>query len=96
MTRNSDNAVLNKNNSTNLGKIEIDSVEWYVPHYTPSVPQKATLSEQNLSKIPTELHYVERSVLKKEIKTQIYGSLNQEKRKSKYPHMDEKIVSAMG
>ena len=37
LTRNSDNAVLNKDNTINNGKIKINAIEWYVPHYTPSV-----------------------------------------------------------
>ena len=41
ITRNSDNSVLNKDIATNIGKIEINSVEWYVPHYVPSVSQQA-------------------------------------------------------
>ena len=68
--RNSDNSVLNKDNATITGKTKITSIEWYVPHYTPSIPQQAILSEQILSKSPTELHYVERSVFMKEENTQ--------------------------
>ena len=48
MTRNSDNAVLNKDNAINIGKIKINAIEWYVPHYTPSMQQQAILSEQIL------------------------------------------------
>ena len=40
MTRNSDNAVLNKGNAINLGKIKINALEWYVPHYTPSMEKQ--------------------------------------------------------
>ena len=36
LTRNTDNAVLNKGNAINIGKIKINAIEWYVPHYTPS------------------------------------------------------------
>ena len=32
LTRNSDNAVLNKGDATILGKVKINSIEWYVPH----------------------------------------------------------------
>ena len=60
LTRNSDNAVLNKDNSTNIGKIKINAIERYVPHYSPSTPQQAILSQQISSKLPTELQYVER------------------------------------
>ena len=32
LTRNSDNAVLNKDNAINNAKIKINAIEWYVPH----------------------------------------------------------------
>ena len=38
LTGNSDNAVLNKANATNIAKII--SIDWYVPNYTPSLSQK--------------------------------------------------------
>ena len=42
LTRNSDNAVLNKTNATAIGKTEVNSIECYVPHYT------ANLKEQDI------------------------------------------------
>ena len=39
LTRNTDNAVLNKNSATNNGKIKINYLERYVPHYTPSLEE---------------------------------------------------------
>ena len=70
MTGNSDNVVLNKANAINLGKIKINAIEWYVPHYTPSAQKQAILSEQILNKTPTQLQYPERSVFMKEVNTQ--------------------------
>ena len=70
LTRNSDNAVLNKVDATVLGKVKINAIEWYVPHYTASMSQQAVLSNQIVNKIPTELQYIERSVFMKEINTQ--------------------------
>ena len=70
MTRNSDNSVFNKDNATNIGKFKNIAFEWYVPKYTPSIPQEAFLSEEIFSKMPTELQYVERSVFMKEVNTQ--------------------------
>ena len=55
LTRNTDNAVLNKDNATILGKVKINANERYVPHYTPSMSQQAVLSNQIVNKIPTEL-----------------------------------------
>ena len=70
LTRNIDNAVLNKDNATILGKVKINAIERYIPHYTASMSQKALLSNQIVNRIPTELQYVERSVFMKEVNTQ--------------------------
>ena len=70
LTRNTDNAVLNKGNTIANGKVKINSIEWHVPHYTPSALQQAILSEQILNKTPTQIHYQERSVFMKEVNTQ--------------------------
>ena len=70
LTRNTDNAVLNKANTINLGKIKINALEWYVPHYTPSIQQQGILSKQIINKTPTQIQYPERSVFMKEVNTQ--------------------------
>ena len=69
MTRNSDNAVLNKANATNNDKIKTNAIEWYVPQYTPSMQQQSILSKQILNKTPTQIQYPERSVFMKEVNT---------------------------
>ena len=69
LTRNSDNAVLNKDNATNICRKKFNAIEGYVPHYTPSISNQSIVSKQLLSKTPTELQYVERSVLMKEVIT---------------------------
>ena len=70
LTRNTDNAVLNKTNAINNGKVKSNAIEWYVPHYTPSVQQQSILSKQILNKAPTQIQYPERSVFMKEVNTQ--------------------------
>ena len=70
LTRNTDNAVLNKDNTINNGKIKINAIEWYVPHYTPSMQQQSILFKKVLSKTPTQIQYPERSVFMKEVNTQ--------------------------
>ena len=70
MTQNSDNAVSNKANATNNAKYKINSSEWYVPHYTPSLYEYKNLMIQIKQKTPTNLHYPERSVFMKEVNTQ--------------------------
>ena len=74
LTRNTDNAVLNKANGINNGKIKINAIEWYVPHYTPSMQQQSILSKQILNKTPTQIQYPERSVFMKEVNTQNFWS----------------------
>ena len=70
LTRNTDNAVLNKGNAINNGKVKINALEWYVPHYTPSMQKQSILSDQILNKTPTQIQYPERSVYMKEVNTQ--------------------------
>ena len=69
-TRNSDNDVLNKGNAINNAKIKINAIEWYVPHYTPSMQQQAILSKQIINKTPTQILYPEKAVFMKEVNTQ--------------------------
>ena len=70
LTRNNDNVVLNKGNAINIGKIKFIAIEWYVPHYTPSIQQQSILSKQVLNKTPTQIQNPERSVFMKEVNTQ--------------------------
>ena len=70
LTRNTVNSVLNKANATIVLKFKIDALEWYVPHYTPSIPQQAMLTKLILSRKPTEIQYVEKSSFVKEANTQ--------------------------
>ena len=66
---------MNKANATNNDKIKISGIEWYVPHYTPSMEQPKIISKQILSEISTELRYVERSILMKEVNTRNFWNL---------------------
>ena len=70
LTRIKDDAVIDKAGGIADARIRIDHIHWYVPHYTPSIQQQSTLSKQILSKTPTELRYVERSVFMKEVNNQ--------------------------
>ena len=69
-TRNKDDAVIDKANGIADARIRIDQIHWYIPHYTPSIQQQSNLSKQILSKTPTELRYVERSVFMKHVNNQ--------------------------
>ena len=63
---------MNKDNAANVGKIKSNGIEWYVPHYTPAIPQQTILSKHILSKVPTELQYEERSAFLKGVITQMF------------------------
>ena len=70
LTRNSDSSVFNEANATITAKLLINGIEWYIPHYTLSIPQQAKLSKQIYIKVPTEFQLVERSVFMEEVNTQ--------------------------
>ena len=62
LTRNTNNTVLRKDNAIANGRNKINAIEWYVPHYTPSMQQQSKLSKQIINKTPTQIQYPERSV----------------------------------
>ena len=70
LTRDTDDAALNKAGVTVKAKIRINSLEWYVPHYTPGLEEYNKLQNHIKQKSPTNLHYLERSVFMKEVNTQ--------------------------
>ena len=70
LTRNTDNAVLNKDNAVANGRVRINSLDWYVPHYSPNLEEYNKLMTQIKKNTPTLLHYPERSILMKEVNTQ--------------------------
>ena len=70
LKRNNDSGVLNKDDTVALGKVKVNAIEWYVPHYTASMSQQTVLSNQIVNKFPTQLKYIERSVFMKEVNTQ--------------------------
>ena len=70
LTRNKDDAVIDRAGGIADARIRIDHIHWYVHHYKPSIQQQSTLSKQILIKTPTELKYVERSVFMREVNNQ--------------------------
>ena len=70
LTGNTDNAVLNKDNAVVVGRVKINSLDWYVPHYSPNLEEYTKLMTQIKKNSPTLLHYPERSVFMKEVNTQ--------------------------
>ena len=70
LTRNTNNAVLNKDNAVVNGRVKINSLDWYVPHYSTNLEEYTKLMTQIKKNTPTLLHYPERSVFMKEVNTQ--------------------------
>ena len=70
LTRNTDYAVLNKAAATNNAKVEIISLDWYIPHYTPNLEEYNKSMLQIKKNTSTLLHYPETSVFMKEVNTQ--------------------------
>ena len=70
LTRNNNNAVLNKDNAIANGRIKINSLDWYVPHYSPNLEEYNNLMVQIKKNTSTLLHYPERSVFMKQVNTQ--------------------------
>ena len=77
LQRNSDNHVLSHpaqaNDAANLalaGRVIIDDISWYVPHYTPSISNRKLLLSNINSKTPTELTYIKRSSFMKDVTTE--------------------------
>ena len=70
LTRNSDNAVSNKGKATKNAKSKINSIDWYVRNYTPSLAQEKLLMDQIVKKMPTEILDIKWSVFMKEVITQ--------------------------
>ena len=70
LTRNTDNAVLNKAAATNIAKVKNNSLDWYIPHYSPTLEEYNKLMQQIKKSTLTLLHYPEMSVFMKEVNTQ--------------------------
>ena len=56
LTRSTDNAVLNKAAATNNAKVKINSLDWYVPHYSPNLEEYNKLMNQIKKNSPTLFH----------------------------------------
>ena len=70
LTRNTDNTALNKYNAVVNGRVKINSLDWYLTHYTPNLEEYNKLRTQIKKNTPTQLNYTEKSVFTKQINTQ--------------------------
>ena len=70
LTRNKDNAVVDKVAGTADARTKSDYIHCYVPFFIPSLEQENTLMKLNIKNMATELKYIERFLFMKEIKIQ--------------------------
>ena len=70
LTRNADNAVLNKDNAVANGRVKLNSLDWYVPLYSANLEEYTKLLTQIKKNTPTLLHHPERFVFMKKVNTQ--------------------------
>ena len=70
LTRITDKTVLNKDNAVANGRVKINSLDWYVPHYSVDLEEYTKLMTQTKKNTPTLLRYPERSIFMKEVNTQ--------------------------
>ena len=61
---------MNKEKEINNNKNKYKSFQWYVPHYTPSLPQQAISFKQILNKVLRELLCLEKCVFMKKVTIQ--------------------------
>ena len=84
LTRDNDNAVIDKAGGFADARIKNDHIHWYIPHYTPSIQLQSILSHQILSLTPTELRYVERCFHERSKKSKLMEFRNGRKQECFY------------
>ena len=52
------------------GRVIINDISWYVPHFTPSVPNQKLMLTHITNKTPTELSYIKRPSYMKDVTTE--------------------------
>ena len=62
LSRNSDNALLNKGNALNNAKIICNNIDWMLPTFKPNLEQQNVIMNQIEKKMAIELRYIERSI----------------------------------
>ena len=58
-----------RGNAVDATKVVVKDINWYIPHYVPSLENQQLVLDQILNKDPTELYYTERSVFRKDVNT---------------------------
>ena len=70
LTRNKEEAVIDRSPVIADVRNKIDHMHWYILHYRPSIQQQGLLSKQILSRTSTEFRYFERYAFMKEVNIQ--------------------------
>ena len=61
---------MNKDNAVAIAGVKINSLDWYVPHYSADLEEYNKLMILIRKNTPTQLNYIEKSVFMKEVNTQ--------------------------
>ena len=67
--RNTNNDVVFRTNGVDAAKVVVKDISWYISHYVPNSENQQLVMDQILNKDPTELHYIERVVFRKDVNT---------------------------
>ena len=69
LKRNTNNDVIIRGGGVDAAKVVVKDINWYIPHYVPNLENQQLVLNQVLNKDPTELHYIERVVFRKDVNT---------------------------
>ena len=69
LKRNNSNDPIIRTAAVDAAKVVVKDISWYIPHYVPSIENQQLVLNQILKKDPTELHYTERTVFRKDVNT---------------------------
>ena len=68
LKRNTNNDAILRGNAVDAAKVVVKDISCHIPHYVPNL-ENQQLMDQILNKDPTELHYIERVVFRKDVNT---------------------------
>ena len=69
LKRNTNNVAISRGNAVDAAKVVVKDINWYIPHYVPSLENQQLVLIQILNKDPTELYYTKRTVFRKDVNT---------------------------
>ena len=69
LKRNTNNDMILRGTGVDAAKVVVKDISWYIPHYVPNLENQQLVMDQILIKDPTELHYIEGVVFRKDVNT---------------------------